>query len=136
LPNRLTPLYSKNHYKEKNYLTIRTGSLYTWLLPIVIVEYINMFSTSVHQYINTFSTQVHSVYKLWLITWLSYPSSHSSTGSIPLISLLRSHFNSLITNTTGIPRFITLAPSSLALSLKILFISKSLIRGILCPILI
>jgi hypothetical protein len=29
LPNRLTPLYSKNHYKEENYLTIETGSLYT-----------------------------------------------------------------------------------------------------------
>jgi hypothetical protein len=29
LPNRLTPLYSKNHYKEKNYLTIKIGSLYT-----------------------------------------------------------------------------------------------------------
>ena len=24
LPNRLTPLYSKNHYKEENYLTVKT----------------------------------------------------------------------------------------------------------------
>jgi hypothetical protein len=29
LPNRLTPLYSKNHYKEENYLTIEIGFLYT-----------------------------------------------------------------------------------------------------------
>jgi hypothetical protein len=28
LPNRLTPLYSKNHYEEENYLTVETGSLY------------------------------------------------------------------------------------------------------------
>ena len=24
LPNRLTPVYSKNHYKEENYLKVRT----------------------------------------------------------------------------------------------------------------
>ena len=24
LPNRLTPVYSKNHYKEENYLTVKT----------------------------------------------------------------------------------------------------------------
>ena len=24
LPNRLTPVYSKNHYKEENYLTVGT----------------------------------------------------------------------------------------------------------------
>jgi hypothetical protein len=29
LPNRLALLYSKNHYKEENYLTIKIGSLYT-----------------------------------------------------------------------------------------------------------
>jgi hypothetical protein len=29
LPNRLTLLYSKNHYKEENYLIIEIGSLYT-----------------------------------------------------------------------------------------------------------
>jgi hypothetical protein len=29
LPNRLTLLYSENHYKEKNYLTVKIGSLYT-----------------------------------------------------------------------------------------------------------
>jgi hypothetical protein len=29
LPNKLTPLYSENHYKEENYLTIKIESLYT-----------------------------------------------------------------------------------------------------------
>jgi hypothetical protein len=29
LPNRLTLLYSKNYYKEENYLIIKIGSLYT-----------------------------------------------------------------------------------------------------------
>jgi hypothetical protein len=29
LPNRLTLLYSENHYKKENYLTIEIGSLYT-----------------------------------------------------------------------------------------------------------
>jgi hypothetical protein len=27
LPNKLTPLYSKNHYKEENYLTVGTVCL-------------------------------------------------------------------------------------------------------------
>ena len=29
LPNRLTPVYSKNHYKEENYLTVKTMYLNT-----------------------------------------------------------------------------------------------------------
>jgi hypothetical protein len=29
LPNRLTSLYSKNYYKEENYLIVEIGSLYT-----------------------------------------------------------------------------------------------------------
>jgi hypothetical protein len=43
LLNRLTPLYSKNHYKEEKYLIIKIGSLYTWLPFIVIAEYTNTF---------------------------------------------------------------------------------------------
>jgi hypothetical protein len=72
-------------------------------------------------------------YILNLPMWLSYPSSHNSTGSIPLTSLLRSCLNSLVTNTTSISKSVILAPSSSALFLKILSISKSLIRGVLCP---
>jgi hypothetical protein len=29
LPNRLTPIHSKNYYKEENYLTVKIGLLYT-----------------------------------------------------------------------------------------------------------
>ena len=29
LPNRLTPVYSKNHYEEENYLTVETVYLNT-----------------------------------------------------------------------------------------------------------
>ena len=29
LPNRLTPVYSKNYYKEENYLTVKTIYLNT-----------------------------------------------------------------------------------------------------------
>jgi hypothetical protein len=36
--------------------------------------------------------------------WFGYPLSHSSTGSIPLTSLLRSRLNSLVINTTSISR--------------------------------
>ena len=37
LPNRLTPLYSKIHYKEENYLKVRT-ELLIYLSPIVKVS--------------------------------------------------------------------------------------------------
>ena len=48
LPNRLTPVYSKNHYKEENYLKVRT----------VIFKYITPpYSNSlVRQYMGTLST--------------------------------------------------------------------------------
>ena len=36
IPNRLTHLYSKNYYKEKNYLLVKTVSLNIQLLSIVI----------------------------------------------------------------------------------------------------
>ena len=35
LPNRLTPLYSKIHYKEKNYLKVRTVVFKYITSPIV-----------------------------------------------------------------------------------------------------
>jgi hypothetical protein len=131
LPNRLTPLYSKNHYEEEDYLTVKIGLLYTQLLPIVMVWvcwYINIlvYYISISPYF----------YILNLTIWLSYPLFHSSTGFILLTSLLKSYCNSLIINTTSISKSVTLVPSSLVLSLKILPISKSLIRGVLCPNLI
>ena len=48
MPNRLTPLYSKIYYKEKNYLKVRTAVFKYITPPIVKVEYIGMsiaFST-------------------------------------------------------------------------------------------
>jgi hypothetical protein len=75
-------------------------------------------------------------YILNLTTWLGYFMSYGSTSSIPLTSLSRSCYNSFVTNTTSISKSVTLTLFSLALSLKILSISKSLIRGVLCPNLI
>ena len=48
LPNRLTPVYSKNHYEEENYLKVKT----------VIFKYITppYSNSSVLQYISTLST--------------------------------------------------------------------------------
>ena len=56
MPNRLTPLYSKNYYKEENYLIVETVFLNTQLLPIVTAEYIGMSVYSVHLYVYIFST--------------------------------------------------------------------------------
>ena len=48
LPNRLTPIYSKNHYEEENYLKVKT----------VVFKYITPphSNGSVLQYASTFST--------------------------------------------------------------------------------
>ena len=47
LPNRLTPVYSKNHYKEENYLKVKT----------VVFKYITLpYSNSVvYRYVSTLS---------------------------------------------------------------------------------
>jgi hypothetical protein len=67
---------------------------------------------------------------------LAYPLFYSSTNFNSLTSLLSSCPNSLITNIYIIPKFVTLALPSLALSLKILPVFKSLIKDILYPNLI
>ena len=48
LPNRLTPVYSKNYYKEENYLKVKT----------VIFKYITPphSNSLVRQYVGTLST--------------------------------------------------------------------------------
>ena len=48
LPNRLTPVYSKNHYKEENYLKVKT----------VVFKYITppYSNSSVRRYVGTLST--------------------------------------------------------------------------------
>ena len=42
MPNRLTLLYSKIYYKEKNYLKVKTVVFKYITPPIVKVEYISM----------------------------------------------------------------------------------------------
>ena len=60
------------------------------------------------------------------ITWLTYPLSYDLTGSIVLTSSCKSCLSNWYTYIT---RTVTLSPPSLALSLKILPISRSSIRG-------
>ena len=50
MPNKLTPLYSKNDYKEENYLIVRTVCLNTQLPPIVMVQYVSTSVRSVREY--------------------------------------------------------------------------------------
>ena len=52
MPNRLTPLYSKIHYKEKNHLKVRTTVFKYITPPIVKVEYISILVHSVRKYIS------------------------------------------------------------------------------------
>ena len=82
LPNRLTPVYSKNYYEEENYLKIKTV-IFKYITPPhsngPVRRYVGTLSTWVREYV---STWVRSVCGSWLVMWLSYPSSHGSTGSI------------------------------------------------------
>ena len=88
----------------------------------------------VYQYISISRTYVlaYSRTKFW-ITWLAYPSSHNLTGSI----ISTSSYKSRLSNWhTYITRSVTLSPPSLALSLKILPISRLSTRGIVSSYLI
>ena len=136
MPNRLTLIYSKNHYEEENYLKIKTV-IFKYITP----PYSNSWSVLTFLYIlytelDTFSTQVYLIYSPWLVMWLSYPLSYSSTSSISLafcaLILIQYKF-SLSTCTALYMRSVTPALSSLALSLKIIPISKLLIRGVCYP---
>ena len=42
VPNRLTPLYSKIHYEEENYLKIKTIVFKYITPPIIKVEYVSI----------------------------------------------------------------------------------------------
>ena len=42
MPNRLTPLYSKIHYKKENYLKVKTAVFKYITPPIVKVEYVGI----------------------------------------------------------------------------------------------
>ena len=73
-----------------------------------------------------------------MTTWLGYPSSYGSTGFISSVSraLILTQYKSLLSTCTILfIRSVTPALSSISLSSKNL-ISKLLIRGVLCPVLI
>ena len=59
LPNRLTPVYSKNHYKEENYLKVKT----------VVFKYITPSYSNglVRQYVN--------ILVFWVYRVLAFPRS-------------------------------------------------------------
>ena len=63
------------------------------------------------------------------ITWLGYPSSYNSTGSIILTSSCSPYRSYLSNWHTSITRSIILSPPSLSLTLKILLASRLSIRG-------
>ena len=131
MPNRLTPVYSKNHYEEENYLKVKTV-IFKYTTP----PYSN---SSVLQYVSTLSTWVCLICSLYLVMWLSYPLFYSFTSSIsPVFCVLTANLSksSLSTCTIWYIRSVIPVPSSLALSLKIILISKLLIRGVCCPKLI
>jgi hypothetical protein len=59
LPNKLTPLYSENYYKEENYLTIKIGSLYTLLPSIVMFGIFGIYISLVHNVPNIPSSCIY-----------------------------------------------------------------------------
>ena len=72
----------------------------------------------------------------FLTMWLGYPSSYGSTGFISSISrvlITTLSKSSLSTYTILFIKSVTPTPFSLALFLKIILISKLLIRGMCCP---
>jgi len=88
---------------------------------------LSTLANSVRRYV-TFPTYV-CTYILSYITWLTYPSSYDLTSFIVLTSS-RSSYRSRLSNWyTYITRSVTLSPSSLALSSKILPISRLSTKG-------
>ena len=83
LPNRLTPLYSKIHYKEENYLKVRTA-VFKYITPPHskgwVRRYIGTLVFSVCHVLTFPRSELLHV--LSFVMWLGYPSSHGSTGSI------------------------------------------------------
>ena len=135
LPNRLTPFNFEIYYKEENYLKVRTA-VFKYITPPYSKGWVCWYVS-----ILVCLTSLYShVLAFWVLTiWLSYPSSYSFTGFISPTScvlILTKYKSSFSTCTLLLIKFVTFTPSSLSLFLKSSFISKSLIRGVLCFILI
>ena len=138
MPNRLTPLYSEIYYKEENYLKVKTA-VFKYITPPYSKGWVCWYISILVCFIFLYShilTFLNSCYILPI--WLSYLLSYGSTGSISSVScilILNCLKSRLSIYTILFIRFVTPAPSSIFLSLKNL-VSKLLIRGVLCPILI
>ena len=99
MPNRLTPLYSEIHYKEKNYLKVRTA-VFKYITPPHSKGWVRWYigilvrSTFLYSHILIFLNSCHV-----LPIWLGYPSSYGFTGSISsascilILSCLRSYLS-------------------------------------------
>ena len=114
LPNRLTPVYSENHYEEENYLKVRTVVFKYTTPPHSNGRSVLTFSHIPRTELDTFGTRVHSIRSPWLVMWLGYPSSHGSTGSISPASralILIQYKFSLSTCTALYIRSVTLLPA-------------------------
>ena len=142
-PNKLTPLYSKIHYKKENYLKVKTAVFKYITPPIVKVEYIGAQYISMfhvlsirHSYILTF--YMYQIPRHVLPMWLGYLLFYGFTNfinSASCVLILTQYKFPLSICTILFIRFITPTSSSLFLSLKNL-VSKLLIRGVLYPDLI
>ena len=132
LPNRLTSVYSTNHYKEENYLKVKIV-IFKYITPPysngLVCSYIALV-----EYVVFLCTKFPARTKLFM--WLSYPLSYSFTGFIsPVFCVLTVNLSKSFLSTCTIQyiKSVIPAPSSPALSLKIILISKLLIRGVQCP---
>ena len=67
LPNRLTPVYSKNYYEEENYLKVKTV-VFKYITPSHSNScYILTFLYIPYTEPDTFGTQVYLIYSPWLV---------------------------------------------------------------------
>ena len=134
LPNRLTFFDSKIHYKKKNYLKVKTA-VFKYITPPIIKGLVYWY-ISISVYYTPAFLYSHI---LSFIIWLSYPLSYNSTSSISptfYILILTQYKSPLNIYTILFIRSVIPTFFFLFLSLKSSPISKLLIRGVLCPVLI
>ena len=82
MSNRLTSVYSKNHYKEENYLKVKTVIFKYITPPHSNGCYVPTFLYILYTELDTFGMRVYLIYSPWSVMWLGYPLSYGSTGSI------------------------------------------------------
>ena len=134
LPNRLTPFNSEIYYKEENYLKVKTA-VFKYITPLIVKGLVYWYVGILVYHVPAFLY----FYVLSSTIWLSYPLSYGFTSFISptFYVLILIQYKSLFsTCTILLIRSVTPAPSFLFLSLKSSSISKLLIRGVLCSILI